>query len=63
MACITRGWACVDHLFFEPSKLELSSFVPVAPIELVQSQGAPSSMFASDHAAIVVDFASRAKVR
>eukprot|EP00658_Telonema_sp_P-2_P056998 TRINITY_DN4545_c0_g2_i3.p1 TRINITY_DN4545_c0_g2~~TRINITY_DN4545_c0_g2_i3.p1 ORF type:complete len:480 (+),score=76.86 TRINITY_DN4545_c0_g2_i3:88-1527(+) len=49
--------ACVDHVFYDCSKLKLTGLVPEAPAELIQEHGAPSSAFASDHVAVVVDLA------
>jgi len=47
---------CVDHVFYDTSRLSLSGVVPVAPREFVEEHGAPSSAFASDHAAVILDF-------
>ena len=47
---------CVDHIFYDISRLRLACLVPPAPRECVEEFGAPSSVFASDHVAVVVDF-------
>lgn len=47
---------CVDHIFYGMDHLSLSSLVPIATKEFVEEHSAPSSVFASDHAAVVVDF-------
>jgi len=49
-----ESWCC-DHVFYSAAGLKLVRALEGPPAEFMKYWGAPSTMFPSDHVAVVVD--------